>query len=172
MPNRLILATCAMLAATTALAGDYRVGDIAISHVLARSTPEGATVSAGYMTIRNAGSQADTLIGASVDFAGRVEIHEMTMDGDVMKMRELAAGLEIPAGGEVKLMPGGYHVMFMELKQPLIEGEEHVAELAFEHAGTVEVTLNVDGLDAIRQSLGADGMTADHSEHGGMKTSQ
>jgi hypothetical protein len=74
------------------------------------------------MTIRNTGDKGDVLIGGSAGFAGMVQIHEMKMDGDVMKMREVEEGLAIPPGGEVMLEPGGYHVMFMQLKESLKAG--------------------------------------------------
>lgn len=128
----------------SAFAHDYKVGPIEIEHPYARATMPGAPVSGGYMVIRNTGTEADRLIAGSVDFAGKVEIHEMKMDGDVMKMREIAGGLEIPAGGEVVLKPGGYHVMFMQLGEQLKEGESRKATLTFEKAGSVDVEFAVE----------------------------
>ena len=106
--------------------------------------------------------EADRLMAGAADFAGKVEIHEMVMDGDVMKMREIEGGVEIPAGGEVVLKPGGLHVMFMQLDQQLEEGAKLPATLTFEKAGDVTVTFNVESLEQIREHLGG-GM-----EHGSM----
>lgn len=146
MKMRTLLGAMAALALSTAslLAHDYKVGTLEIMHPVARATPPGAPVSGGYMMIKNTGAEADRLIAGSVDFAGKVEIHEMTMDGDVMKMREVEGGLEIPAGGEVELRPGGYHVMFMKLGEQLKPGEKRKATLTFEKAGNVEIEFNVE----------------------------
>lgn len=158
------------LTATAAFAHDYKVGDLTIDHPVARETPAKAPVSAGYMTITNNGDTDDRLIGASVGFAGTAELHEMVMDGDVMRMSEVEGGIVIPAGESVQLMPGGLHVMFMDMQQSLAEGEEHAATLTFEKAGSVDVTLNVETLATIRAALKSDGqMPMDHSGHGTMK---
>ena len=127
-----------------ALAHEYKLGNLEIIHPQARATAPGAPVSGGYMVIRNTGSEADRLIAGAADFAGKVEIHEMKMENDVMKMREIEGGLEIPAGGEVVLKPGGYHVMFMKLGEQLNEGEKRKVTLTFEKAGTIEVDFNVE----------------------------
>lgn len=167
--KNLVLSLSTVLAMTgAAFSHEYMVGDLIINHPVARATPANAPVSGGYMTITNNGSESDRLEGASVDFAGKTEIHEMKMDGDVMKMRKLEDGLEIPAGQKVTLMPGGYHVMFMKLEEQLKEGEKRKASLTFQNAGTVEVEFNVESLAKIKESLGA-GMKMDHSKHGEMK---
>jgi copper(I)-binding protein len=95
------------------------------------------------MTIVNTGTAADRLTGGSSPVAGRVEIHTMTMENDVMRMRRLADGLEIPAGGEVTLKPGSFHVMLMNLKRPLKTGETVPLTLTFAGAGTMETQLDV-----------------------------
>jgi len=140
----IVAATCLM--AGPAIAKDYKLGDLAIDHPQARATPPKAPVSAGYMTIRNTGSKPDRLVGGTATFAGKVEIHEMKMDGDVMKMRQISGGLEIPAGGEVVLKPGGYHVMFMKLGGQLKAGEKRKATLRFEKAGTIDIEFNVEDI--------------------------
>lgn len=141
-----IFATIAvtMLLVVSAFAHEYKLGPLVIDHPHARATMPGAPVSGGYMVIRNTGSEADRLIAGAADFAGKVEIHEMKMENDVMKMREIEGGLEIPAGGEVVLKPGGYHVMFMKLGEQLNEGEKRKVTLTFEKAGTIEVDFNVE----------------------------
>jgi copper(I)-binding protein len=93
----------------------------------------------------------------TADIAGKGEIHEMTVKDGVMNMRPLADGIEIPAGGEVKLEPGSYHVMFKELKAPAVEGVKFPGTLTFEKAGTVKVEFAVEKA----------GWEADHSAHGG-----
>lgn len=137
-----------------ASAHDYKLGDLEIVHPVARATPPGAPVSGGYMTIRNTGSQPDWLIGGAADFAGKVEIHEMAMEGDVMKMRQLADGLEIPAGGEVTLKPGGYHVMFMQMKQSLAADETYKVTLRFKNAGEIEVDMPALTPDKLQMPMG------------------
>ena len=150
-----------VLAAASALANDYTIGNLEIEHPYARATLPGAPVSGGYMIIRNKGNEADRLIAGSAGFAGKVEIHEMKMDGDVMKMREIDGGLEIPAGGEVILKPGGYHVMFMGLSEQLQEGETRKATLTFEKAGTIEVDFSVEVVKPGSMKHG----NMDHSGH-------
>lgn len=129
-----------------ALAGEVTVGDLKIDQPYARATVPGAPVAGGYMTITNTGSRPDRLVGGSAPFAAKVEIHEMKMQGDIMKMRELTKGLEIPAKGSVTLKPGGYHVMFMKLKEQLMEGEKRTATLVFEKAGKVDLQFAVRSL--------------------------
>jgi copper(I)-binding protein len=101
----------------------------------------GVGTGAIFMTITNAGAAADTLVGAKAAVAKLVEIHEMKMDGDVMIMAPLAAGLEIPAGGSVDLMPGGYHIMLFGLKQDLMADSSFDLTVHFASAG--EITLPV-----------------------------
>lgn len=128
-----------------AMAQQSTAGDITIAHPWARATPKGASVGAGYMAIRNKGAVADTLIKASSDAAGEVQLHETKMEGGVMKMLPLPDGLTIPAGGVAELKPGGYHIMFMDLKAPFHKGDRIKATLTFEHAGAVPVEFKVEG---------------------------
>ncbi|MEQ8450020.1 MAG: copper chaperone PCu(A)C [Nitratireductor sp.] len=128
--------------------GRLHHGDLTIINAWVRATPPGAKVAGGYLTVRNDGDQPDRLIGGAAEFAGRVEIHEMTMEGEVMKMAPLADGLEIPAGGAVALKPGGLHVMFMGLRRALKEGETAEATLIFERAGRVELPFAVAPMGA------------------------
>ena len=125
-----------------ALAGEYKAGDIVIDNPWARATPKGAAVGAGYLTIHNNGSTPERFTGGTADFAN-VEVHEMSMEGGVMKMRELKDGLAIPAHGVVTLAPGGHHLMFTGLKRPLATGEAVKATLNFEHAGAIPVEFAV-----------------------------
>jgi copper(I)-binding protein len=91
------------------------------------------------MLLVNDGAEADRLVGGSTDVAEVVEIHETTMKGDVMKMRMLPDGLEVPAKGEVLLQPGGYHVMLVGMKRDLKPGDRFTVDLEFEISGTVTV---------------------------------
>ena len=145
----LILAVaCAATIATPVAAKDYKVGGLKISEPWARASPKGAPVGGGYLTITNTGKSPDRLIGGSVGFAKRVEIHEMKMENDVMKMRMLPDGLTIKPGETVTLKPGGYHIMFMGLNQSFEEGSAVPVVLTFEKAGEVAVELPVAKMGA------------------------
>jgi copper(I)-binding protein len=146
--HSVVLAALVALAAFPALAQQFKAGDITIDRPWSRATPKGAAVGVGYFVIHNHGATPDKLTGGSADFADAVSVHEMIEDNGVMRMRELTAGLEIPANGEVALSPKGYHVMFTGLKQPLKKGESVKATLTFEHAGTIAVEFEVDGVGA------------------------
>jgi copper(I)-binding protein len=145
-------AVCAALLAGLASpvqAADVMVGKLKISAPWARATPKGAPVGGGYLTITNTGSEPDRLIGGSVAFAKNVEVHEMKMDNGVMKMRMMANGLEIKPGQTVTLKPGGYHLMFTGLKQPLTKGEHVKVTLQFAKAGKADVDFTVEGIGAM-----------------------
>jgi len=144
--NALRLATFLALGALPAVAQEFKAGDITIERPWSRATPKGTTVAAGYLVIRNDGAAPDKLTGGSADFAGNVQIHEMSMNNGVMRMQELKTGPDIPAHGKVVLSPGGYHVMFSDLKRPLTKGEKVKAILTFEHAGTLPIEFKVGGV--------------------------
>ena len=147
MKHHLALAFALALSAAPASAQEVKAGDITIEKSWARATPKGAEVGAGYLTIRNNGAAPDRFTGGTADF-GNVEVHEMSMVGGVMKMRELKDGLAIPAHGSVTLAPNGYHLMFTGLKQPLTKGSVAKATLTFEHAGAIPVEFPVSGIGA------------------------
>ena len=129
------------------LADDFSLHDLRIDHPYLRATPPGARTGAAYFTVRNVGSTADRLLGASTPAAKVVELHTMTMDGNVMRMRAVAA-IDIPAGGKAALTTHGYHAMLVDLAKPLKEGERIPLTLRFEHAGTIDVIANVEGATA------------------------
>jgi uncharacterized protein YcnI/copper(I)-binding protein len=132
-----------------ATSGDsYKVGDLTVKAPWARATPGGAKIGGGYLTVTNNGSSADRLVSATVDFADHVEIHEMSMTDGVMKMREISGGLEIKPGETVELKPGGFHMMFVDLKQPLKQGDSVKVTLKFEKAGSLDVKFNIGGIGA------------------------
>ncbi|MDQ0357415.1 copper(I)-binding protein [Rhodoplanes tepidamans] len=141
----------AALAAAVPLAAgaqEFTAGALRIEKPWSRATPGGAKVAGGYMSITNTGTTPDRLVGGSLPQAGRFEVHEMKTENGIMTMRPLVQGLEIKPGQTVTLAPGGYHVMFMDLKQPLKEGETLSGELRFEKAGTVAVTYSVQAIAA------------------------
>jgi periplasmic copper chaperone A len=150
-----VLATS--LVGSLARAEDVKAGDLVISQAWSRATPNGAKIGAGYFTIENKGATADKLIGVSGDISGKIEVHEMSMNNGVMKMRSVDGGLAIDPGKTVKLAPGGYHLMIMDLKNPLKQGDKVPLTLSFEKAGKVAVTLDVQGVGA-QGPGGADGM--------------
>ncbi len=146
--SRSIAALTLGLAALGAQAHEsFQRGELAIEHVRARATAPGQPAGAGYLSIRNTGRAGDKLVAASAEVAERTELHEMKMDGNVMRMREVAA-IEVPAGKTVELRPGGLHIMLMGLKAPLKQGERFALTLRFEQAGEVTVQVAVEGAGA------------------------
>ena len=121
----------------------FKAGSIAVEAPWSRATPGGAPVAGGYMKIVNNGKDADRLTGGSFLAAARFEIHEMKTEGGVMTMRPLPKGIEIKPGETIEFKPGGYHLMFMGLKQGLKEGQTVKGTLVFEKASTLEVEYRV-----------------------------
>ena len=138
----------AVLTAVPAVAADYDVGSMHITQVWARATPKGAANGAGYMTITNKGVGPDRISCVADDASAQCQIHSMTIENGVMKMRPVEGGLEIKPGETVTLKPGGYHVMFVDLKHALVEGETVKATLKFDHAGTVDVAYPIAAIGA------------------------
>jgi len=144
----LVLLALAAIYAGPASAQQVKIGDLVLDHAWARATPGGAKVGGGYLTIENKGTIPDKLIGGSSPVAGKVEVHEMAMNNGVMTMRPVKDGLSIPPGQSVTLAPGGYHIMMTELKGPLKKGGKVPVTLAFEKAGEVKVTFDIQGIGA------------------------
>ena len=116
-------------------AHEFKVGSIEIDHPYSRATPNGAKVAVGYATIRNNGGEPDRLLSVTGVIASKTEIHEMAVDANgVMTMRQVEA-VEIPAGGQAELKPGGFHVMFLDLTAGAKAGEPFKGTLTFEKAG-------------------------------------
>ena len=151
-----------VLFSAPALAQEVKAGDLVITQAWSRATPGGAKIAGGYLTIENKGAAPDRLTGGSADVSARVEVHEMAMNNGVMTMRSLDKGLAIEPGKTVKLAPGGYHLMLMDLKGPLKQGDKVPVTLEFEKAGKVTLSLDVQG-------VGAQAPAHDHSGHSGMK---
>jgi hypothetical protein len=137
-------AACLFLLPAAASAHGFTVGSLEIDHPWSRATLPGAKVAAGYLTVRNNGTEADRLVAVEGAISEAAEIHEMSVTDGVMTMRPLAGGLEIPAGGEVKLEPGSFHIMFMGLKEPAVAGVKFPGSLTFEKAGKVDVEFAVE----------------------------
>lgn len=142
MPRILVAAA---LAATLMLpslgqAHDFTVGGLKIGHPWARATPPAAPVAGAYLTVENTAGDADRLVSVAIpDISPRVEIHEMANNNGVMTMRPLPQGLPVAGGSKVELKPGGYHLMMMDIRKPLVAGEKVKATLVFEKAGPVNV---------------------------------
>src|SRR6202158_2929918 len=134
--------------AAPARAEEVKAGDLVITQAWSRATPGGAKVAGGYLTIENKGSAPDRLIGGSADVADKVQVHEMAMNNGVMTMRPLDKGLTIEPGKTVKLAPGSYHLMMLDLKSPLKQGDKVPVTLEFEKAGKVKLSLDVQGVGA------------------------
>lgn len=150
--NRILSGALALLFLVAPIAASaqdvFTLGMLEISGGFSRATLPNAPVGAGYLTITNKGAEDDTLVSASSPIAGMTQIHEMKMEGDVMKMNEVEGGLVIPAGQSVMLAPGGFHIMFMDLKEPLVENAMVPVTLTFEKAGPIEIQLVVGSVNA------------------------
>ena len=159
----ILLAAILAFGVSAASAHEYKAGSIEIKHPWSRATPKGSEVAGGYMKLINTGTEPDRLIGGSTAGAGKFEIHEMAMEGSVMKMRMLPKGVEIKPGQTVEFKPGSYHLMFVGLKQPFEKGKRVKGTLQFEKAGTVDVEYVVEAV----------GGSPDHGamDHGDMKMS-
>jgi copper(I)-binding protein len=140
------LVAASAIASGTASATDYKVGPLEIEQPWSRALPKGATVAAGYLKVKNTGTEPDRLVGGSTPVAGKFEIHEMTMDKGVMRMRPLTAGIEIKPGETVELKPSGTHIMMMDVKQPIVRGKPFKGSLTFEKAGAVDVDFEVEAV--------------------------
>jgi periplasmic copper chaperone A len=143
-----ILVALATALSSSAQAYDYKVGAIEIDRPWSRAVPKGATVAAGYLTIRNTGSEPDRLVSGSTPVAGKFEVHEMSMDNGVMRMRPVPDGVVIKAGETVVLKPQSFHIMMMGLKQPIEKGKPFKGSLVFEKAGAVEIDFTVEAVGA------------------------
>ncbi len=170
----LLAVVVAISSASGCFAAEVKAGDLVISQAWSRATPGGAKIGGGYLTIENKGSAPDRLVAVSGDIAGKIEVHEMAVTNGVMTMRPLDQGLTIEPGKTVSLAPGGYHLMLMELKMPLKQGDTVPLTLQFEKAGKVAVTLDVQGVGAkgpdAKGSGGEGGsMMKKMPDHSGMK---
>lgn len=130
--------------------------ELEISGAFLRASPKVANAGAGFVTIRNAGPEADTLVGAEADVSRTVELHTHVRDGEVMRMRQVES-IAVPAGGAAELKPGGDHIMFIDLKKPLAEGEKVPVTLVFAKAGKKVIEMPVLGVGAMAAPAGGPG---------------
>jgi copper(I)-binding protein len=148
MSLRPLLVATILLLTVSAAAQEQRVGPLLIERPWIRETPKGASIAAGYLKITNHGQSADRLVGGTTAAAARVEVHEMSMQQGVMKMRPLQAGLEIKPGAAVELTPGGLHIMLVGIKERLTPGQRVRVTLSFEKAGAADVEFDVLAMGA------------------------
>lgn len=144
--RRSLLALPLLALALPAQAQQVRAGDIVAVQAWSRSAPRGGS-GAAFVTLRNTGSQPDRLISATSPAAGRVELHSMVRDGDVMRMREVP-GIDLPPGQEVVLRPGGLHVMLMGLSQSLDQGATVPVTLTFQRGGQLVLDVPIQAAGA------------------------
>ncbi|WP_144631716.1 copper chaperone PCu(A)C [Bordetella genomosp. 13] len=164
--RNLALAAALSMCAATAWADSYKAGQIEVDDLWVRATAPGQPNGAGYFEIENEGKTADRLVSVRSDAAERVELHNVVTENGVARMRAVDGGVEVPAGGELKFAPGGYHVMFLKVKGAFAEGKDVPATLTFEKAGDVAVKFTVKPLS---YSPGAGGHAMGGHDMGGMK---
>jgi len=147
--------------AVTAQAADYDVGSLHLAQPWSRATPKGASAGAAYLTVTNNGAAPDRLSCAGSDAAAQCQIHTMSMENGVMKMRPVEGGLEIKPGETVTLKPGSDHLMLMKLKHPLEAGKTVEATLQFDKAGTINVAFPILAMGAAAPGAPAGGGSID-----------
>lgn len=135
------VAVLSLAIAGVADAHDYQAGPIKVGHPWTRATAPGAAVGAGYLKITNTSDKPVQLLGATTPAAAAVEIHSMTMDGGVMRMRPIAGGLAIPAKTTVELKSGGLHLMLLGLKKPLVV--EDLVPLTLNFSGGISINVEL-----------------------------
>jgi copper(I)-binding protein len=151
-----------LLISAFALAHDYKAGDLQINHPYARATVPHQPSGGAYLSIENKGSKADKLVAVASPVAASAQIHTMSMDGNVMKMREVPS-IEIKPSEKLVMKPGdGYHIMLLGLKQPLKAGDKFPLTLTFENAGKVDVSVWVEDKTANGGSAPADNAPHQH----------
>jgi len=146
MRSTLLALSAGFFLAISATSGAMAQSDIEVKDAWARATPGGAQAAAAYVTLQSAAG--DTLTGVATPIAQKAELHSMTMDGDVMKMRQVDS-IDLPAGQPVALKPGGYHIMLTGLTKPLQDGQSFPLTLTFAKAGIREVTVTVQKVGAM-----------------------
>ncbi len=157
--TKLTIAALACLGATASLAHGYKTGSLSIKHPWSRETSAGQSVGGGFMVVTNTSAKPDKLVSATTTVATEVQLHTMSMDGGIMRMRQVNDGIDVPAKGTLELKPGGYHLMFMGLKRPLKKDERFPVTLKFQNAGTLKVLFAV-------QAVGSTGpIETGHAKH-------
>jgi periplasmic copper chaperone A len=160
----LLLASLALFAVPQAQAQSTTLANIKIEHPWARPTPKGAKTGAVYLSLENTGSEADSLVSASSPAAGKTQVHKTSNEGGVMKMRP-AEGVELAPGTTVEFKPGGYHIMLLDLKRQLAEGQTVPLTLTFAKAGTIQIDARVEKAGDGSGSGMMHGQGMDHKMH-------
>jgi len=137
--RRLFAAGALVLIASPAIAHDFAAGGLTIDHPIVTPTIGVTPVNAGYMTIINRGRTSDRLIAAESPSARAVEIHTHERVDGMVRMRQVAGGVAIPAGGRVTFAPGGLHLMVYDPVKPIADGDLFEIFLTFERAGRVRI---------------------------------
>lgn len=146
------------------VAGQAIAADIEIKDAWTKASIGKVRNGAAFFTVMNHGMTADRIVGVRSDLAEKTELHTHIMENNVMKMREVEGGVDVPMHGEVMFKPGSYHVMMIGLKAPLKQGEMVTVTLEFEKAGDVPVMINV--MDAMAKGpAGMDHGTMEHNAH-------
>ena len=138
-----IIMGSALLLSGLANAHDYQIGELQIDHPWSKQVPPTSSVAAAFFTVMNHGSENDALLRAESPLAGKTELHTHVHQDGMMKMREVEL-IDIPAKGTQYLKPGGYHVMFFDLKEIPALGDRFPLTLHFEKAGTIEIEVTVE----------------------------
>jgi hypothetical protein len=150
----LITLATALTIGTVAYAHDYNLGNLHIDRPYARATMPNQPSAGAYFSIENAGTSADRLVAAASPAAKSTELHNMAMEGNVMRMREVPA-IEIAPSAKIVMRPGGgYHIMLVGLKQPLKAGDKFPLTLTFEKAGKIDVSVEVAASGVAKHGTG------------------
>jgi periplasmic copper chaperone A len=123
-------------------AAEITAGDLVVEQAWARATTPSAKTGATYLTVRNTGSEPDSILSMETPVAGQAVAHQTRLEGDVSRMSE-AGPLSVPPGGALEMKPGGTHIMLMDLKGGLKVGQQFPLTVTFEKAGKVEVPVKV-----------------------------
>ena len=143
----------------------HAAGPISIENGWSRATAAAQTVGGGFMTIVNAGKADDRLVSVTSPVAAEVQIHDTTMEEGVMRMRQLADGLAVPADARVELKPRSLHLMFLQLTAPLADGQSFPVTLKFEKAGAVTTQFRVEAMGAAAPAPAKKPDAAPHHHH-------
>jgi len=144
LPSRLLVPMAALATLGAAAPAQANQSEsLAVHYAWSRETAAGQSVGGGFMTISNREAAADRLLSGTSPVAAEVQLHTMTMDGGIMRMRRVEGGIAVPAKGTLELKPGSYHIMFMGLKRQLRQGERFPLTLRFQRAGSVTVQVSV-----------------------------
>lgn len=164
---RVAIAAALVAVCVPLLALEASAADIEIIRPWTRATPPAAKVGGGYLTLTNKGALSVRLLGGSSEIADRVEVHKMEMADGIMKMRPVPEGVEIAAGQTVELAPGGYHLMLIDLKRPIVAGERVPVTLKFENSNPVDAEFIAGSFGSSAPDGDGDRNGGDFISHGG-----